>query len=108
MVSVQTVHLNFVRSVQVTPKVSDQPRLLGGFKLNSKRHRIINNGALARTAFLLSGLVVGMGGAQGSISVSTATTSLGAGATTSFLTDTFTGSLVPRGPWRRQREREIV
>lgn len=49
----------FVRSVQVTPKVSDQSRLLGGFKLNSKWHGITNNSALARTPFLLSGVVVG-------------------------------------------------
>lgn len=40
MVSVQTAHLNsltaFVRNVRITPKVSDQSRLLGGLKLNSK------------------------------------------------------------------------
>lgn len=41
MVSVQTAHLNcfpaFGRNVQITPKVSDQSWLLGGFKLNSQR-----------------------------------------------------------------------
>lgn len=40
MVSVQTAHVNrltaFVRNVRVTPKLSDQSRLLGKLELNSK------------------------------------------------------------------------
>lgn len=49
---------SFLRSVQIAPKESDQSRLLGGFKLNSKWHGIINNTILASTVFLLSGLTV--------------------------------------------------
>lgn len=38
--------------------MSDQPSSLGGFKINSKWHGIINDAALARAASLPSGLVV--------------------------------------------------